>query len=71
MSEEDRNIELIRVTIGFDNLDIFNPIAIYKMTDGCVNVFKPDKKKVKKLIEKFACDFLNLCNEKEVEKDEL
>lgn len=59
------NLELIKVEVGFDNLDVFNPYVTFKMTDGCSNVLKPNKRKVRKLIEKFACDFLSLCNGKE------
>ena len=63
------NIELIRVEVGFDNLDVFNPYVTFKMTDGCVQVFKPDKNKVRKLVQKFGSDFISLCSGKEVEKD--
>jgi hypothetical protein len=66
---EDNNIQLIRVEVGFDNLDILNPTATYKMTDVCVNDLKPNKKKVRKLVEKFARDFFSLCNGIEVENE--
>ena len=64
-------IQLIKVEVGIDNSDVFNPYVKFKMTDGCVKVLKPNKKKVRKLVEKFGTDFIDLCNRKEVEKDEL
>ena len=62
-------IKLIEIEVGFENADIFDTYAKFEMTDGCVRVFKPNKKEVRKLVEKFACDFLCLCNGKEVEND--
>ena len=61
-------IKLIELEVGFENSDVFDNYVKFKMTDGCVQVFKPDKKEVRKLVEKFACDFLCLCHGKEVEK---
>mgnify|MGYP001080830785 CR=1 FL=1 len=59
------NINLIKIEIGFDNAKNLIPVAYWNLTDGCRECFNPDNKKLRNLIEKFATDFIILCNGKE------
>ncbi len=65
----ENEIKLIEVKICLENLEDLTPVAYWKITDGCAECLKPDRKKLHNLVEKFAKDFIDLCNEGEKENE--